>query len=132
MTQSNTAEQLSAGKNQLAKHAIHVHKFGGSSLATSKCIERVVDIIRQNCQLSDLVVVSANGNTTDDLFNIYKLATEKSKDLLSVIENLKASQSKLINELLISSSATKLIAILSEEIEKLLQLLPFINQLHSR
>jgi aspartokinase/homoserine dehydrogenase 2 len=119
MTQSNTAEQLSAGKNQLAKHAIHVHKFGGSSLATSKCIERVVDIIRQNCQLNDLVVVSANGNTTDDLFNIYKLATEKSKDLFSVIEDLKASQSKLINELLISSSANKLIAILSEEIEKL-------------
>jgi aspartokinase/homoserine dehydrogenase 2 len=34
MTQSNAAEQLSSGKNQLAKHAIHVHKFGGSSLDT--------------------------------------------------------------------------------------------------
>ncbi|MBA6365318.1 hypothetical protein H4J42_16375, partial [Colwellia sp. BRX8-8] len=78
MTQSNTVEQLSSGNNQLAKHAIHVHKFGGSSLATTQCIERVVDIIRQNCQLNDLVVVSANGNTTDDLFNIYKLALEKS------------------------------------------------------
>ena len=68
MSQLNVADQLSAGNNQLAKHAIHVHKFGGSSLATAQCIERVVDIIRQNCQLNDLVVVSANGNTTDDLF----------------------------------------------------------------
>ena len=119
MTQSNTAEQLSAGKNQLAKHAIHVHKFGGSSLATSKCIERVVDIIRQNCQLNDLVVVSANGNTTDDLFNIYKLAIENSQDLLPVIDTLKVSQSTLINELLNSSSAARLIEALSEDIVQL-------------
>ncbi|MFB1000773.1 MAG: bifunctional aspartate kinase/homoserine dehydrogenase II, partial [Colwellia sp.] len=119
MTQSNAAEQLSSGNNQLAKHAIHVHKFGGSSLATSQCIERVVDIIRQNCQLNDLVVVSANGNTTDDLFNIYKLATENSQDLLPVIDALTVSQSTLINELLNSSSAARLIEALSEDIVQL-------------
>jgi len=119
MTQSNAAEQLSSGKNQLAKHAIHVHKFGGSSLATSKCIERVVDIIRQNCQLNDLVVVSANGNTTDDLFYIYQLATEKNEALLPVIDALKLSQSTLISELLNNSSAARLIEVLSEDIEQL-------------
>jgi aspartokinase/homoserine dehydrogenase 2 len=119
MTQSNAAEQLSSGKNQLAKHAIHVHKFGGSSLATSNCIERVVDIIRQNCQLNDLVVVSANGNTTDDLFNIYELSLENSNELLPAIEKLKKLQSTLISELLNSSSATRLIEMLEEDIKEL-------------
>jgi aspartokinase/homoserine dehydrogenase 2 len=119
MTQSNTVEPLSSGNNQLAKHAIHVHKFGGSSLATTQCIERVVDIIRQNCQLDDLVVVSANGNTTDDLFNIYELAVENGQDLLVAIEALKQSQSVLISELLNKSSAAVLIDILSDDIEQL-------------
>jgi aspartokinase/homoserine dehydrogenase 2 len=119
MTQSNTVEQLSSGNNQLAKHAIHVHKFGGSSLATTQCIERVVDIIRQNCQLNDLVVVSANGNTTDDLFNIYKLALEKSDELFLAIETLEKSQSTLIGELLNPSSAADLIKVLSDDITQL-------------
>ncbi|MBA6301984.1 bifunctional aspartate kinase/homoserine dehydrogenase II [Colwellia sp. MB02u-14] len=119
MTQSNTVEPLSSGNNQLAKHAIHAHKFGGSSLATTQCIERVVAIIRKNCQLDDLVVVSANGNTTDDLFNIYELAVENSQDLLVAIEALKQSQSVLISELLNKSRAACLIEILSDDIDQL-------------
>ena len=35
-------------ENQLAKHAIHIHKFGGSSLATPECIARVIELIQQN------------------------------------------------------------------------------------
>jgi len=119
MSQSNAAEQLSSGENQLAKHAIHVHKFGGSSLATTQCIERVVDIIRQNCQLNDLVVVSANGNTTDELFNLYQLGVDNSVKLLPALEALKKSQSALISELLNSSSAARLIDILSIDIDQL-------------
>ena len=80
VTQSNDFQfELNADvhtENQLAKHAIHVHKFGGSSLATPECIARVVDIIQQNCQLNDIVVVSANGKTTDQLFELYSLACE--------------------------------------------------------
>ena len=92
MSQLNVANQLSAVNNQLAKHAIHVHKFGGSSLATAKCIERVINIIRQNCKLNDLVVVSANGNTTDELFSLYQLALENSAELLSAIDKLQQTQ----------------------------------------
>jgi aspartokinase/homoserine dehydrogenase 2 len=119
MTQSNVVESLPTEKNQLAKHAIHVHKFGGSSLATAQCIERVVDIIRQNCQLSDLVVVSANGNTTDNLFTLYQLAFENSAELLPAIEQLQQSQNALISELLNSSSAARLIEHLSADVKQL-------------
>jgi aspartokinase/homoserine dehydrogenase 2 len=120
MTQSNVVEQLSSANNQLAKHAIHVHKFGGSSLATPQCIERVVDIIRQNCQLNDLVVVSANGNTTDDLFKLYQLAVDNSSELLSAVTSLQQTQSALISELLNSSSAARLIESLADDIEQLI------------
>ena len=65
-----------AAENKLAKHAIQVHKFGGSSLATPKCIKRALEIIRENCQLNDIVVVSANGKTTDRLFALYSLVEE--------------------------------------------------------
>jgi len=119
MSQLNVADQLSAGNNQLAKHAIHVHKFGGSSLATAQCIERVVDIIRQNCQLNDLVIVSANGSTTDNLFSIYQLALESSAELFSAIDNLQRTQSSLITELLNSSSAARLIENLAADVEQL-------------
>ncbi len=119
MSQLNVANQLSAVNNQLAKHAIHVHKFGGSSLATAKCIERVINIIRQNCKLNDLVVVSANGNTTDELFSLYQLALENSAELLSAIDKLQQTQSVLITELLNSSSAARLIEHLTADIEQL-------------
>ena len=81
MIQSNAVEQLTADQNQLAKHAVHVHKFGGSSLASTQCIERVVEIIRQHCQLNDIVVVSANGGTTDALFALYHQAIESPAEL---------------------------------------------------
>jgi len=41
MKSVNEIEQLVSENNQLAKHAIHVHKFGGSSLASAECIERI-------------------------------------------------------------------------------------------
>ena len=119
MSQTNVVEQLTAGNNQLAKHAIHVHKFGGSSLATAQCIERVIDIIRRNCQLNDLIVVSANGNTTDALFAIYQQALEQDVDLFLSIEKLQQTQSTLLSSLLNSSSAARLIENLRADIEQL-------------
>ncbi len=136
MTDVNSAVELSSTKNQLAKAACNVHKFGGSSLATSACIERVVDIIRQHCQLNDVIVVSANGSTTDSLFAIYQLAQEHyehkqaepvgnhtglavdvlPESLAEAIFELSASQAKLIDELLNASSTARLKALLADDI----------------
>lgn len=121
MSQTNTVEQLTSDKNQLAKHAVHVHKFGGSSLASAQCIERVVDIIRQHCQLNDVVVVSANGDTTDALFGIYQLAVDGDERLALAIDELKLSQSSLIDSLLNSSSAARLVDYLSDDVIQLTQ-----------
>ncbi len=121
-------------ENQLAKHAIHVHKFGGSSLATPECIARVVEIIQQNCQLNDIIVVSANGKTTDKLFSLYSIATTistkesahepSSKDSLATeltktLADLHAMQSELITCLLKASYAEQLIKALSHDFKQL-------------
>lgn len=144
MIDSNVAVKLTPSKNQLAKTACNVHKFGGSSLATAACIERVVDIIRQHCQLNDIIVVSANGDTTDALFSIYQIAIELNEvkqlsneqasqsskvealeeQLSNVITELEVNQGNLISALLNASSAARLQSLLSDDIEEISQHLP--------
>ncbi len=127
MTQAQTplASDFNAEvtQNNLAKHAIHVHKFGGSSLATPQCIERVVAIIRQHCQLNDVVVVSANGDTTDHLFALVALAKEAilpSDDSLNqAITVLNKEQTALIEALLKPNNAKQLLQLLAQDIEQL-------------
>jgi bifunctional aspartokinase / homoserine dehydrogenase 2 len=116
-----------ATENKLAKHAIQVHKFGGSSLATPKCIKRALEIIRENCQLNDIVVVSANGKTTDRLFALYSLveetiaeqAVQKSDELTQAIGDLAQEQATLITELLNASNTKQLLLRLNKDIAQL-------------
>lgn len=111
--------ELQAPKNRLEKHAINVHKFGGSSLANAQCIERVLEIIRQNCQLNDIVVVSANGKTTDYLFSLLSLAEES--DFTDALAALEQQQSALISELLNENNAKQLTQRLLKDIAQLTQ-----------
>jgi len=108
-------------ENQLAKHAIHVHKFGGSSLATADCIVRVVNIIKQHCQLNDIVVVSANGKTTDQLFALYALAQQEKSTaaVQQALTELHNSQTDLITQLLKPSYAQQLVKALAQDFEQL-------------
>jgi aspartokinase/homoserine dehydrogenase 2 len=114
-------------ENKLAKHAIQVHKFGGSSLATAKCIKRALEIIRENCQLNDIVVVSANGKTTDHLFALYSLVEETiaeqtvqtSDELTQAIDELAQEQANLITELLNANNTKQLLLRLKKDITQL-------------
>jgi len=134
MTEFNTASNIddheskskNKPQNKLEKHAKNVHKFGGSSLASAQCIDRVLDIIRQNCQLNDIVVVSANGKTTDCLFALLALAeTSKISDftdaLTELLNELKHQQLALINEMLNEQNARQLAQLLSVDIVQLKQ-----------
>ncbi len=129
-----------AAENKLAKHAIQVHKFGGSSLATPKCIKRALEIIRENCQLNDIVVVSANGKTTDRLFALYSLVEEtiiehtvQTNDLLTqAIDDLAQEQANLITELLNANNTKQLLLRLNKDITQLTTWLSAdINQHHN-
>lgn len=117
---------LNIPENKLAKHAINVHKFGGSSLANAQCIERVLDIIRQNCQLNDIIVVSANGKTTDGLFALLSLVEADKEDdfadtLARLLVELQQQQKALINTLLNEYNAKQLSQSLALDIAQLTQ-----------
>lgn len=130
MSQLNTAASLNAEHNQLAKHAINVHKFGGSSLATTQCIERVVDIIKHSCQINDIVVVSACGDTTDEIFSLYQLALDNEGGVREALTGLRENQAQLINSLLSESHAERLIQLLEEDIKQLVNWLSGYLQAH--
>ncbi len=122
MTVTATAEQLwSAANNKLCKQAIQVHKFGGSSLASVECVNRAVSIIQANCKLEDIVVVSANGDTTDSLLNIYQLAVAKSEQLHHQISAVKEAQIALISSLLGNAQANILVKLLEQDFALLIQ-----------
>jgi len=126
-TSEHTLNTDVSSLNKLAKHAIQVHKFGGSSLATPKCINRAVEIIRENCQLNDIVVVSANGKTTDGLFALYSLventtseqSEKNSGELTQAIDELAEQQALLIKALLNSNNSQQLLQLLAKDIEQL-------------
>ena len=121
MTQSNLAEQIALNENKLVKHSTNIHKFGGSSLANSACIERVVNIISKHCRLNDIVVVSANGDTTDQLFTLLQLASTEPEKISTQFEVIKSQQQALINELLTPKVAQILTKQLQQDINQLAQ-----------
>ena len=119
MTQTNTLEQPDFAQNNLEKHSVNVHKFGGSSLATPECLRRVVDIIRRHCQLDDIIVVSANGKTTDLLLSLHQLALDY-EPLDASLALLKEQQTFLINDLLNAENAARLAGEFERDVNQLL------------
>ncbi|NQY62372.1 MAG: bifunctional aspartate kinase/homoserine dehydrogenase II [Alteromonadaceae bacterium] len=129
MNQLNIAQQLDNQQhanvetfpveNKLVKHSVNVHKFGGSSLANAQCIERVIDIIRQNCQLNDIIVVSANGVTTDKLFSIYELAKDEESQFTIALDELTELQQSLIKLSLNEGNASRLSQLLIQDVQQL-------------
>ena len=112
MTIESPLQQVHAGKL-----AVNIHKFGGSSLADSECIERVIDIICRHCQLDDIVVVSANGGVTDQLFALCQLAQEQ-EDFTDSLANLHNQLKGLIGELLNTQNTLHLTSQLEADIEQ--------------
>jgi len=53
-----------------------VLKFGGGTLATSERLERCLDLIERSAERNPVVVVSAHGNTTDQLIDLARRAVK--------------------------------------------------------
>jgi hypothetical protein len=77
------------------KKKMKVLKFGGKSLANGNGLENALEIIKNKHQNKEkiTVVVSARGNTTNDLEVILKKAVAK-KDYKTQFENFKEYQQK--------------------------------------
>lgn len=109
-----------------------LHKFGGSSLANPECYQRVVDILTQYSQSEDLIIVSAAGKTTNQLFDFLAALDAAFASNITDIHNndvvvqkrqlLYQFQSSLITDLLHSNSARVLLTLLDEEFAAFQQL----------
>ncbi|QDP00049.1 bifunctional aspartate kinase/homoserine dehydrogenase II [Thalassotalea sp. PS06] len=104
-----------------------VHKFGGSSLGTVQSIESVLAIIEQRISDQDLVVVSANGKTTDKLVEIIDLVNlcQETEDeaFTHLLLLIQAEHKQLITELVAGDSETaiELVAKLNDDIRQIQQ-----------
>ncbi|RUO36985.1 bifunctional aspartate kinase/homoserine dehydrogenase II [Aliidiomarina shirensis] len=79
---------------------IHVHKFGGSSLADAYCYRRVARIVTEHAGVSDLVVVSAAGDTTNRIIAIADVRESQPEYAATLLSSLQRFQQGLIEELL--------------------------------
>ncbi|SUB83987.1 Aspartokinase II/homoserine dehydrogenase II [Pragia fontium] len=100
-----------------------LHKFGGSSLADSKCYLRVAGIMAEYSHEGDMMVVSAAGNTTNQLIKWLQLSQSDRISAHQVQQELRRYQSELINSLLPELQASQLITLFISDLERLAALL---------
>ena len=88
---------------------VQVHKFGGSSLADAFCYRRVARIVTEYAGASDVVVVSAAGDTTNRILAIIKAQRESGDTADILLDQLERFQQGLITELLGTEFASPLL-----------------------
>lgn len=113
-----------------------VLKFGGSSVATSENIKKVLNIVQNTAKNNQVaVVVSAFGKTTNALIAGANLAAQKNEDYKAVIATLKKHHIEVIQDLIPSSeqaSVTNYIEQLFIELETLYKGCFLLNELTSK
>lgn len=87
-------------KRKNVADCVQVHKFGGSSLADAFCYRRVARIITEYAGASDLVVVSAAGDTTNRILAIINAKDTPDNTASVLLAQLEQFQQGLITELL--------------------------------
>lgn len=104
-----TTTQLSEEQTQAVANSVQVHKFGGSSLADAFCYRRVARIVTEYAGASDLVVVSAAGDTTNRILAIIHAKSEPGDTAGILLDQLESFQQGLVTELLSGTLHDKLL-----------------------
>lgn len=126
VTDQNTAKAAQAQLIENRTDLPSVHKFGGSSLESAEAINRVVDIIEQNCQAKDLIILSAMGKTTDMLFELVNAHIAGATSVES--SKLRNYQQGVIRALLPQTAAQPLLDELGADLQRIEFLLSHANQ----
>lgn len=100
-----------------------LHKFGGSSLADGKCYRRVAGIMAQYSLPGDLMVVSAAGNTTNQLIGWLQLSQSDRIAAHQVQQELRRYHQDLIQDLFPADIAEILNKQFITDLERLAKLL---------
>jgi aspartokinase/homoserine dehydrogenase 2 len=115
--------EVSDAQVQAVAEQVQVHKFGGSSLADAYCYRRVARIVTEYAGASDLVVVSAAGDTTNRILAIIEAKQNASDaDDLGVAEvllkQLEKYQQSLITELLSGEQQERVLAASQQDFKR--------------
>lgn len=105
---------------------VKILKFGGSSVADAKNINKVIDIILQSFpkEKNIVVVVSALGGVTDGLVELANLALEKELKYNPLLENIYKRHYQVAEELIGPKSIVSVLSEISnkfKELEKILK-----------
>ncbi|WP_162473641.1 bifunctional aspartate kinase/homoserine dehydrogenase II [Serratia microhaemolytica] len=100
-----------------------LHKFGGSSLADAQCYLRVAAIMAEYSQPNDIMVVSAAGNTTNQLIRWLQLNQTDRLAAHQEQQSLRRYHSDLISHLLPTEIAQPLVSRFIADLERLAHLL---------
>jgi aspartate kinase len=82
-----------------------IYKFGGASVKDADGVKNVAQIISINNQHNLLVVISAMGKTTNALERLVNACYHNNKQGHEILQEIKISHQKLINELLGNSAS---------------------------
>lgn len=100
MSTAAALNPISPERIQAIADDVHLHKFGGSSLADAYCYRRVARIVTEHAGSSDLVIVSAAGDTTNRILNLIAARQQQPEYAADLLASLKSYQQGLIDELL--------------------------------
>ncbi|RTE85915.1 MULTISPECIES: bifunctional aspartate kinase/homoserine dehydrogenase II [Gammaproteobacteria] len=95
-----TGQTVTADRVESIANEVHLHKFGGSSLADAFCYRRVARIVTEHAGSSDLVIVSAAGDTTNRILAIWEAREKQPEYAATLLDSLQRYQQGLIDELL--------------------------------
>lgn len=95
-----TTIPLTEEQKQAVADSVQVHKFGGSSLADAFCYRRVARIVTEYAGASDLIVVSAAGDTTNRILAIISAKAQPGDAASILLDQLERFQLELITDLL--------------------------------
>ncbi|EKE80883.1 bifunctional aspartate kinase/homoserine dehydrogenase II [Idiomarina xiamenensis] len=109
---------VSATQAQAVADNVQVHKFGGSSLADAFCYRRVARIVTEYAGASDLVVVSAAGDTTNRILAIIAARQQPGDAAAILLQQLRQYQQGLIEELLSGDLLAQLMALSEQDFNR--------------
>lgn len=111
-------------------------KFGGSSIASSKNIVRVVDILKSNAKENKIAVVfSAIGKTTDALLSIALKAKSQDETYHELLSSLESNHFDIVRELIPINSQSGVLSGVKKiinELESILEGVSLLQELSSK
>lgn len=115
-----------------------VMKFGGTSVADSEAITRVMSIVNERLDKHPIVVVSALSKVTDTLYKICDFAERGiTLEALMLVENIRERHLQLVSELIASnedmaSQARDKVNSLCDSLKKLVEVICDLGELSDR